>query len=180
EIRAVRWPEIRPGDDLGALLSATGDFRDGDVAVVTSKVIAKAEGRTVDASRDSAVTRETRRVVARRGELVIAETRHGFVMAAAGVDSSNTPAGTAVLLPLDPDASARTLRDSVYGATGVNIAVVVSDTMGRAWRLGQTDLAVGCAGLMPIQDLHGTTDAYGNELLVTAPAVADEVASAAD
>jgi coenzyme F420-0:L-glutamate ligase/coenzyme F420-1:gamma-L-glutamate ligase len=179
-IRALRWPEIGSGADLVALLCETGDLRDGDVVVVTSKVIAKAEGRTVQASRERAVESETRRVVARRGGVAIAETRHGFVMAAAGVDASNTPAGTAVLLPIDPDASARALRDGAYGAVGVNVAVVVSDTMGRAWRSGQIDLAVGCAGLMPLLDLRGTRDTHGNELLVTAPALADAVAAAAD
>lgn len=179
-IVAIRWPEIGAGDPLDDLLCELADLRDGDVAVVTSKVVAKAEGRTVVADRADVVEAETRRVVARRGAMVIAETRHGFVMAAAGVDASNTEPGTAVPLPLDPDRSARALRAAVQEKRGLNVAIVVSDTAGRAWRTGQTDFAVGCAGLPPLVELHGTLDTHGNELLVTAPALADEVAAAAD
>ncbi len=179
ELHGLRWPEIAEGSDLVALLCAE-DLRDGDVVVVTSKVVSKSEGRLVRGDRAAAVVSETRRVVARRGPTVIAETRHGLVMAAAGVDGSNTPAGTVLLLPVDPDASARQLRQGVYARAGRNIAVIVSDTAGRAWRLGQTDLAVGCAGLDPLLDLQGTHDTHGNELLVTAAAVADELAAAAD
>ncbi len=178
-LRALGWPEIGPGDDLVALVAAIDDLRDGDVVLVTSKVVSKAEGRLVRDSRQSAIEAETRRVVARRGATVIAETQHGLVMAAAGVDASNTPADTALTLPLDPDRSARDLREDVLDATGLNIAVVVTDTAGRAWRLGQTDMAVGCAGLLPLVDLAGSHDTHGNVLLVTAPAVADELAAAA-
>jgi coenzyme F420-0:L-glutamate ligase / coenzyme F420-1:gamma-L-glutamate ligase len=179
-LRAVTWPEIGPGDDLVALVAAIDPLNDGDIVLVTSKVVSKAEGRLVDEDRQSAIGRETRRVVARRGATVIAETRHGLVMAAAGVDASNTPSGTALTLPLDPDRSARALRRGVYEATGRNIGVIVTDTAGRAWRLGQTDLAIGCAGLPPLVDLAGTRDTHGNALLVTAPALADELAAAAD
>ncbi len=180
ELRAFGWPEVAPGDDLVALVAAADDLRDGDVVVVTSKVISKAEGRAVAGSRADAVVSETRRVVARRGATVISETRHGLVLAAAGVDASNTPEGTALLLPRDPDATAAALRAGIFTTTGRNVAVVVSDTAGRAWRVGQTDLAVGCAGLAPLVDLAGTLDTHGNVLQVTAPAVADEVAAAAD
>ncbi len=180
QLWGLRWPEIQEGDDLVALLDAEHDLRDGDVVVITSKVLSKSEGRLVRGERDAAIASETRRVVARRGDTVIAETRHGLVMAAAGVDGSNTPAGTVLLLPLDPDESARGMRSGLYGATGLNIAVVVSDTAGRAWRVGQTDMAVGCAGLDPLLDLQGTYDTHGNELFVTAAAVSDELAAAAD
>ncbi|MDQ3423137.1 MAG: coenzyme F420-0:L-glutamate ligase [Actinomycetota bacterium] len=174
-------PEIEAGDDLAALLCThSTDLADGDVLVVTSKVVSKAEGRVVTVDRGTAVARETVRVVARRGATVIARTRHGLTLAAAGVDASNTAVGTVVLLPLDPDASARHLREALAKRCGVNVAVVVSDTAGRAWREGQTDLAVGCAGLLPSLDLRGAVDRYGNVLTVTTPAVADELAAAAD
>ena len=153
-------------------------LEDGDVLVVTSKVVSKAEGRVVTGRREDLLTAETDREVARRGPTAIVRTRHGLVMAAAGIDESNTPAGTSVLLPLDPDASARTLREQL--AADANVAVVVTDTAGRAWRNGQTDLAIGVAGLHPLDDHAGRLDAHGNELAVTAPAVADEVAGAAD
>jgi coenzyme F420-0:L-glutamate ligase len=179
-LRAVSWPEIGPGDDLVALVAAIDGLRDGDIVLVTSKVVSKAEGRLVHGDRQRAIGSETRRVVARRGATVIAETPHGLVMAAAGVDSSNTPQGTALTLPLHPDGSASALRRGVYEATGYNIGVVITDTAGRAWRLGQTDLAIGCAGIPPLIDLAGTSDIHGNALQVTAPAVADELASAAD
>jgi coenzyme F420-0:L-glutamate ligase/coenzyme F420-1:gamma-L-glutamate ligase len=111
---------------------------------------------------------------------VISETQHGFVMAAAGVDSSNVPVGKVLLLPTDPDASARTLREALHAAVGVNVGVVITDTAGRAWRNGQVDIAIGCAGIRPLHDLSGRTDKYGNELVVTAPAIGDEIASAGD
>lgn len=180
EVWGVPWPEVGPGDDLVALLAGDERLRDGDVLVVTSKVLSKAEGRLVPGDRAGAIAGQTTRVVARRGATVIAQTPHGLVMAAAGVDASNTPAGTVLLLPTDPDASARALRRGLYAATGRNIAVVVSDTAGRAWRNGQTDIAIGCAGLEPVHDLHGALDTFGNELQVTAAAVADELAAAAD
>lgn len=179
-LRGVRWPEISSGDDLAALLVQTASLRAGDIAVVTSKVVSKAEGRTRHDDRANVVVDETVRVLARRADSVIAETRHGLVLAAAGVDASNTPVGTVVLLPLDPDASARSLREEVYRATGHNVAVIITDTLGRAWRNGQIDLAIGCAGLHGLVELRGAHDSHGNELTVTAPAVADEVAAAAD
>ena len=148
--------------------------------VVTSKVVAKAEGRVLAMDREEAIASETERVVARRGRTTIAETRHGFVLASAGVDTSNTAAGTVVLLPVDPDASARALRSRLLDALGVDVAVVVSDTFGRPWRMGLVDQAVGVAGLEPLHDLRGRTDAHGNVLDQTVTAVADEIASAAD
>ncbi|HEX6246443.1 MAG TPA: coenzyme F420-0:L-glutamate ligase [Nocardioidaceae bacterium] len=172
--------EVRPGDDLAGLVVAGADLRDGDVLVVTSKVVSKAEGRVVRRTREEAVAEETTRVVARRGGTTIARTRHGLVMAAAGIDASNTPPGTLVLLPSDPDASARSLREVIAERTGANVAVVVSDTSGRAWRTGQTDIAVGAAGLLVLEDHAGRDDGYGNLLAVTAPALADEVAATAD
>ncbi len=171
--------EVTAATDLGELLCGL-DLADGDVVVVTSKVLSKAEGRVRVGDRDQAVREETVRVVARRGPTWIVENHLGLVMAAAGVDASNVAAGSVVLLPEDPDASARTLRARVYAGTGRNVAVVVSDTAGRAWRTGQTDLAIGVAGIEPLQEFAGTTDAYGNALAVTAPAVADELAGLAE
>jgi coenzyme F420-0:L-glutamate ligase/coenzyme F420-1:gamma-L-glutamate ligase len=176
--------EVGPGDDLAELVAGTSDLRDGDVVVVTSKVVSKAEGRVVRADevggKEAAVAAETDRVFARRGPTSVVRTRHGFVMAAAGVDASNTAPGTLVLLPEDPDASAARLRARLRELTGANVAVVVTDTGGRAWRNGQTDFAVGAAGLVVLDDHAGRVDGYGNELAVTAPALADEVAAAAD
>ncbi|MFI5101428.1 MAG: coenzyme F420-0:L-glutamate ligase, partial [Actinomycetes bacterium] len=157
EVRPVRGlPEVRTGDDLAELLSRAlsgeADLRDGDILVVTSKIVAKAEGRTVAAAdREGAIDAESVRLVASRGTTRITGTRHGFVLAAAGVDASNTEAGTVVLLPLDPDASARRLRTAVQQRRGVRVGVVVSDTLGRPWRLGLTDAAVGVAGLAPLE-----------------------------
>jgi coenzyme F420-0:L-glutamate ligase / coenzyme F420-1:gamma-L-glutamate ligase len=174
-------PEVRPGDDLAGLVCAHAPgLADGDVVVVTSKVVSKAEGRVVRGDRPSAIEAETRRVVARLGTTTIARTRHGLTMAAAGVDASNTEPGRVVLLPLDPDGSARRLRARVRELRGANVAVVLSDTAGRPWREGQTDIAVGCAGLLPLDDHAGRRDTQGNVLEVTAPAVADEIAGAAD
>ena len=169
-------PEVRPGDDLVALLLPLVDLQDGDVVVVTSKVVSKAEGRVRAGTREEALPGETVRVVARRGPTTIVRTRHGLTMAAAGIDASNVEAGTVVLLPEDPDASASRLRAGLLARTGVNVGVVVTDTAGRAWREGQTDLAVGAAGLLVLEDFAGREDAHGNELAVTAPAVADEIA----
>lgn len=171
--------EIVEGSDLGALLAGL-DLQDGDVVVVTSKVLSKAEGRVRAGDREHAITEETVRVVARRGPTRIVENHLGLVMAAAGVDASNVTPGHVVLLPTDPDASAIGLRERVREQDGRNVAVLVTDTAGRAWRVGQTDLAVGVAGLDPLDDHAGRTDAYGNELAVTAPAVADEIASLAE
>lgn len=174
-------PEVNTADDLAALLAAHAPgLADGDVLVVTSKVVSKAEGRVVPGDRLAAVEAETVRVVARRGPTTIARTRHGLTLAAAGVDASNTEPGRVVLLPADPDASARSLRARLRERTGRNVAVVLSDTAGRPWREGQTDIAVGCAGLVPLDDHAGRYDPHGNLLSVTAPAVADEVAAAAD
>jgi coenzyme F420-0:L-glutamate ligase / coenzyme F420-1:gamma-L-glutamate ligase len=173
-------PEIEPGSDLAEMIAGATALRDGDVLVVTSKVVSKAEGRVVRTGRDAAIEAETVRVVARRGPTTIARTRHGLTLAAAGVDASNVPEGRVALLPLDPDASARRLRARLRQTTGRNVGVVVSDTAGRTWRLGQTDIAVGVAGLPPLVDLSGDVDAAGNVLSVTAPAVADEVASLGD
>nr|WP_055506644.1 coenzyme F420-0:L-glutamate ligase [Nonomuraea pusilla] len=168
--------EVRPGDDLAALLRGAG-LRDGDVVVVTSKVVSKAEGRVRQApDRAAAIEEETERVVARRGDLVIAQTRHGFVMAAAGVDASNTEPGTVLLLPEDPDASARRIRAGL----GLRVGVIVSDTFGRPWRNGLTDVAIGAAGVRPLDDFRGATDGYGNELNATVTALADEIAAAAE
>jgi coenzyme F420-0:L-glutamate ligase/coenzyme F420-1:gamma-L-glutamate ligase len=172
--------EVRPGDDLAALVLEAADLRDGDVLVVTSKVVSKAEGRVVTDPKEQALAAETARLVARRGGTSIVRTRHGLVMAAAGIDASNTAPGTLVLLPLDPDASARGLREAIAERTGRNVAVLVSDTSGRAWRNGQTDIAVGAAGLAVLDDHAGRVDGYGNLLAVTAPALADEITAAAD
>ena len=174
-------PEVRPGDDLVALLLPLVDLVDGDVVVVTSKVVSKAEGRLVaGADRDAALAGETVRVVARRGPTTIVRTALGLTMAAAGIDRSNVAAGTMALLPRDPDASARALRRAIADRTGRNVGVVVTDTAGRAWREGQTDIAIGAAGLLVLEDHAGKVDRHGNELAVTAPAVADEIAGVAE
>jgi coenzyme F420-0:L-glutamate ligase/coenzyme F420-1:gamma-L-glutamate ligase len=174
-------PEVRAGDDLGALVAAAlPDLVDGDVVVVTSKVVSKAEGRVVPGTRDEALPAETARVVARRGPTTIVRTHHGLVLAAGGIDASNVERGSVVLLPLDPDASARALRADLRRLTGRNVGVVVTDTAGRAWREGQTDLAIGAAGLVVAEDFAGRVDAHGNELAVTAPAVVDEMAGLAE
>jgi len=172
--------EVRPGDDLADLLLSVADLADGDIVCVTSKVVSKAEGRVMSGDRAAAIAAETRRVVARRGPLSIVVNRLGLTMAAAGVDASNVEPGHVVLLPEDPDASARALRESVATRAGAQVAVVVTDTAGRTWREGQTDIAVGAAGLRVLDDHAGRQDGYGNELAVTAPAVADELAGAAE
>ncbi|MFB6440433.1 coenzyme F420-0:L-glutamate ligase [Streptomyces sp. NPDC056411] len=180
-------PEVRPGDDLTKLIAAavTGDgsphLVDGDVVVVTSKIVSKAEGRVIEAAdREAAIDRETVRLVARRGPLRIVQNRQGLVMAAAGVDASNTPSGTVLLLPEDPDASARALRSGLRDALGVDVGVVISDTSGRPWRKGLTDVAIGAAGVRVLDDLRGGTDAHGNPLTATVVATADELAAAGD
>ncbi len=172
--------EVRPGDDLAALVTAAVDLREGDVLVVTSKIVSKAEGRVRAGDRDSALAEETVRVVARRGPTTIVRNRLGLTMAAAGIDASNVEAGRIVLLPLDPDASARALREALADRTGCNVGVVITDTAGRAWRDGQTDIAVGAAGVLVAESFAGAVDEHGNELAVTLPAVADEIASAAE
>ncbi len=173
-------PEVRPGDDLVGLLLPVVHLLDGDVVVITSKVVSKAEGRLRTGSRDDALAGETARVVARRGATSIVRTHHGLTMAAAGIDASNVASGTIVLLPVDPDASAAALRASIRERSGRNVGVVVTDTAGRAWREGQTDIAVGAAGLLVAESFEGRTDAHGNTLAVTAPAVADEIAGMAE
>ncbi|GLX54392.1 coenzyme F420:L-glutamate ligase [Streptomyces hygroscopicus subsp. hygroscopicus] len=176
------FPEVQRGDDLAKLIAAAEPaLADGDVVVVTSKIVSKAEGRILRAAdREAAIDAETVRVVARRGALRIVENRQGLVMAAAGVDASNTPAGTVLLLPEDPDASARAIRDGLRDVLGVEVGVIVSDTFGRPWRAGLTDVAIGAAGLRVLDDLRGGTDAYGNPLSATVVATADELAAAGD
>ncbi|MFF8504898.1 coenzyme F420-0:L-glutamate ligase [Streptomyces anulatus] len=175
-------PEVRAGDDLAKLIAAAGPgLVDGDILLVTSKIVSKAEGRVLRAAdREAAIDAETVRVVARRGPLRIVENRQGLVMAAAGVDASNTPAGTVLLLPEDSDASARAIRDGLRDALGVEVGVVVTDTFGRPWRNGLTDVAIGAAGVRVLDDLRGGTDTYGNPLSATIVATADELAAAGD
>ena len=196
-------PEVRPGDDLGGLLAAAaegaGGLEEGDVVVVAQKVVSKAEARIVpldevepserarelagdeDPRRVEVILREAVRVVRTRPPLVIAETRHGFVCASAGVDSSNAPeAGTVVLLPVDADASAERLRTRLAELSGVAVGVLVTDSFGRAWRQGTTDVAIGVAGVRPLLDLRGVRDPAGYELHATTIAVADEIAGAAE
>ena len=179
-IAVTGLPEITAGSDLAALIAGAADLRDGDILVITSKIVSKAEGRVVTVPREQAIEAETVRVVARRGPTTIVQTRHGLILAAAGVDESNTAPGTVVLLPEDPDESARRLRKALHGRVGVTIGVLVTDTMGRPWRNGQTDNAVGAAGVIPVRDYRGEADTFGNILEVTVAAVADEIASAAD
>lgn len=176
----VGLPEIAAGDDLAALIGEAADLRDGDVLSVTSKIVSKAEGRLTTGTRDEAIDAELVRVVASRGDTRIVQTRHGLVMAAAGTDTSNTQPGTVLLLPVDPDLSARLLREALKDRYDVNVGVVVTDTLGRPWRNGQVDLAIGAAGVQVIEDLRGTTDSHGNVLAVTEPALADEIAAASE
>jgi coenzyme F420-0:L-glutamate ligase/coenzyme F420-1:gamma-L-glutamate ligase len=177
-------PEVHGGDDLAAIVAdalAPHDVVDGDVAIVTQKIVSKAEGRVVRDDGDGRRTwieRETRRVVARRGDLVIAETRHGFVCANAGVDASNVAEGWICLLPEDPDASAERLRQGLRERLGADVAVVITDTFGRPWREGLVNVAIGCAGIPAIVDLRGRRDHHGRALEATIVAVADELAAA--
>jgi coenzyme F420-0:L-glutamate ligase/coenzyme F420-1:gamma-L-glutamate ligase len=175
-------PEVRQGDDLAKLIAAAEPgLADGDVLLVASKIVSKAEGRVVEAEdREAAIDAETVRVVARRGPLRIVENRQGLVMAAAGVDASNTPSGTVLLLPEHPDVSARVLREGLREELGVDVGVLVTDTFGRPWRTGLTDVAIGAAGVRVLDDLRGGTDAYGNPLSATVVATADELAAAGD
>jgi len=177
-------PEVVKGDDLAEMIARVTELADGDVVVVTQKVVSKAEGRLVDLDPEVGhkplVEAESVRVLRRRGDLVISETAHGFVCANAGVDLSNVAEGTAALLPVAPDRSARRIRDALRHHVGVKVAVVVSDTFGRPWRRGVTDVAIGCSGLKPIIDLRGTSDALGRELQVTEVAIVDELAAAAE
>ncbi|MFJ5996115.1 coenzyme F420-0:L-glutamate ligase [Streptomyces sp. NPDC092370] len=175
-------PEVAAGDDLAKLIAAAEPgLADGDVLLVTSKIVSKAEGRIVRAAdREAAIDAETVRVVARRGSLRIVENRQGLVMAAAGVDASNTRSGTVLLLPEDPDASARAIRDGLRDTLGVDVGVIVTDTFGRPWRAGLTDVAIGAAGVRVLDDLRGGSDAHGNPLSATVVATADELAAAGD
>ncbi|MFL6066384.1 MAG: coenzyme F420-0:L-glutamate ligase [Gaiellaceae bacterium] len=193
-------PEVGPGADLAELVTRSRSLEDGDVVVLAQKIVSKAEGRVVrldavepsqrarelagaegDARHVEVILREAVRIVRTRGPLVIAETRHGFICASAGVDASNAPErGTLVLLPVDADASARRSRDRVREVSGRSVAVVVSDSFGRPWRQGTTDVAIGVAGVTPLLDLRGTKDATGYELRSTQIAVADELAGAAE
>jgi coenzyme F420-0:L-glutamate ligase/coenzyme F420-1:gamma-L-glutamate ligase len=182
--------DVAPGDDLASLVATAAPWlRDGDVVVVTSKIVSKAEGQLVDVPGDGALravvreellVAETARPVARRGQTRIVQTHHGFVMASAGIDSSNVDHSRLVLLPKDPDASARSLRSALRERHGVDVAVVVSDTMGRPWRNGLTDVALGAAGIDAIRDHRGEVDPYGNKLHITQMAVVDELAAAAE
>jgi len=192
-------PEIRESDDLAALIAERAELRDGDVIVIAQKAVSKAEGRVVrlaevepsDRARELAadrdprqhevILREAARLVRTRPPLVIAETRHGFVCASAGVDASNAPEPeTVVLLPEDPDASAARIRDRLRELAGAEVGVIVSDSFGRPWRQGTTDVAIGAAGIRPLLDLKGVQDAVGYELHATVIAVADELAGAAE
>lgn len=184
-------PEIGTGDDLGEIIaraawSAGTPLQDGDCLVVTQKIVSKAEGRVVAldhadaAAKRALVEGESVRVLRRRGDLVISETTHGFICANAGIDLSNVADGTAALLPVDADRSARRIRDALRGVEHVDVAVIVSDTFGRAWRHGLTDVAIGVAGIAAVLDLRGTEDAGGRTLQVTEVAVADEIAGAAE
>lgn len=183
--------ELQPGDELAVLLADAASTQgtplvDDDCLVVTQKVVSKVEGRLVALDPDDREARralvdaESVRVLRRRGDLIISETRHGFVCANAGIDLSNVETGWAALLPVDADRSARHVRDALAARAGVDVAVIVSDTFGRAWRLGLTDVAIGVAGLAAVVDLRGERDGLGHELVVTEVALADEVAGAAE
>ncbi|MPZ23332.1 MAG: coenzyme F420-0:L-glutamate ligase [Dehalococcoidia bacterium] len=194
-------PEVRPGDDLAGLLTEASDPRDGDILVVTQRIVSKAEGRLVDLAEITPsafaqgfaqrwdkdprmvelVLRESRRIVRMDRGIIIAETHHGLVCANAGIDASNVVGESMVcLLPVDPDASAGALRRGIRERTGADVAVVITDTFGRPWRAGQTNVAIGVAGMEPLRDYVGTRDTQGRELRVTLIAVADEIASAAE
>jgi coenzyme F420-0:L-glutamate ligase/coenzyme F420-1:gamma-L-glutamate ligase len=174
-------PEVAEGTDLAKLIGSAVPLNDGDIVAVTSKIVSKSEGRILHGvTRAEAVDAELVRIVAQRGETRIVQTRHGLVLAAAGTDTSNTAPGTVLLLPFDPDASARALRIALQEQYDVNVGVVVTDTLGRPWRSGQVDLAIGAAGVTVLEDLRGTTDTFGNTLVVTLPAIADEIAAASE
>ena len=192
-------PELREGDDLAAMIAERTQLEDGDVVVVAQKAISKIEGRVVrlneveasarareiagevDPRRVEVILREAKRVVRSRGSLLITETRHGFICASSGVDGSNAPEpGTVVLLPVDPDASAARLRSALGEVTGLDVGIVVSDSFGRPWRQGTTDIAVGAAGIEVLRDLKGERDPSGYELKSTVIAIADEIAGAAE
>ena len=179
-------PEVHPGDELAELILDATEVLAGDVLVVTQKVVSKVEDRLVPIdptdplAHKPLVLSEAVRVLRRRGDLVMTETRHGFVCANSGIDLSNVERGYAALLPVDPDRSARHIRDAIRARTGVRVGVIISDTFGRPWRRGVTDVAIGTAGVAAVVDLRGTTDALGRELAVTEVCVADELAAAAE
>ena len=179
-------PEVRSGDVLAEVIARHAELEDGDVIVVTQKIVSKAEGRMVAVdpddpfSHEPVVLEESVRVLRQRGHLIVSETRHGFVCANAGVDRSNVEPGWAALLPVDSDRSARRIRDGLRARLDVTVGVIISDTFGRPWRQGLTDEAIGCAGVAAVLDLRGATDAQGRELQVTEVCVADEIASAAE
>lgn len=182
--------EVRPGDDLAGLIidacQAEDPLQDHDVLIVSQKVVSKAEDRLVKVDPDDPLSHkplvisESNRILRRRGELIITETKHGFVCANSGIDRSNVDADVACLLPVDPDRSARRLRDAIVHRLGVQVAIIVADTFGRPWRRGVTDIALGCAGILPILDLRGTEDATGRVLHVTEVCIVDELAGAAE
>ena len=182
--------EVQPGDDLAALIiEAAPWLEDNDILIVTSKIVSKAEGQLADvpaagpereAAREELLRSETARVVATRGHTRIVQTHHGFVMASAGIDASNVDRSQLVLLPKDPDGSAAALRSTLRERHGLDVAVIVSDTMGRPWRNGLTDVALGCAGIPTLRDHRGEHDPHGNELHITTIAVVDEIAAAAE
>jgi coenzyme F420-0:L-glutamate ligase / coenzyme F420-1:gamma-L-glutamate ligase len=179
-------PEIVPGSRLGEVVAAIEEVREGDVVVVTQKIVSKAEGRIVAVDHDDVDAKrrlaesESVRILRRRGDLVVTETRHGFICANSGVDLSNVEGDNAVLLPVDPDRSARKIRDAVRAKRGIEIGVIVSDTFGRPWRRGLVDVAIGCAGIAAVVDLRGQLDGTGRELVATEMCVADEIAAAAE
>ena len=179
-------PEISPGDDLVEIIGQLNNIQSGDILVVTQKIISKAENQMIDIdpndplSHKPLVERESVRILMRRGDLIISQTKHGFVCANAGIDLSNVKRGQAALLPDDSDRSARRLRDGLAGRFQLDVGIIISDTFGRPWRRGLTDVAIGSAGVLPILDLRGSPDAFGREMQVTEVALVDELASAAE
>ena len=179
-------PEVKPGDVLAELIAAAAEIREGDVVVVTQKIVSKAEDRLVAVDPDdplshkALVEAEAVRILRRRGDLIMTETKHGFICANAGVDLSNVERGWCALLPIDSDRSARRIRDGLRARAGVEVGVIVSDTFGRTWRRGVTDVAIGTAGVAGVVDLRGSSDSYGRTLMVTEVCVADELAAAAE
>ncbi|MFL2992873.1 MAG: coenzyme F420-0:L-glutamate ligase [Acidimicrobiales bacterium] len=179
-------PEIAPGDDLIEILGLHGSIMSEDILVVTQKIISKAENQIVEIdptnplSHKPLVEKESVRILRRRGDLIISETKHGFVCANAGIDLSNVQRGQAALLPEDSDRSARRIRDGLKGKFNLDVGIIISDTFGRPWRRGLTDVAIGSAGILPILDLRGSPDAFGREMQVTEVALVDELSSAAE
>jgi len=179
-------PEISPGDDLIEIIGQDGQVSSGDILVITQKIISKAENQIVEVdpedplSHKPLVEEESVRILRRRGDLIISETKHGFVCANAGIDLSNVERGQAALLPEDSDRSARRIRDGLKGKFALDVGVIISDTFGRPWRRGLTDVAIGSSGVLPILDLRGSPDAFGREMQVTEVALVDELSSAAE